>query len=70
MRPPRRMTRERQPSEHRQEDRAQGRSGQGGATKTAGRVTGSRRLRAKGHRDQAKGNLKQAVAKIKDAFGP
>ena len=40
----------------------------GGARKAAGRVTGNRRLHAKGSRDQAKGNLKQAGAKIKDAF--
>jgi uncharacterized protein YjbJ (UPF0337 family) len=40
----------------------------GGARKTAGRVTGSRRLRAKGRREQAAGNLKQAGAKIRDAF--
>ena len=40
----------------------------GSARKTAGRVTGTRRLRAKGRRDQANGNLKQAGAKIKDAF--
>jgi uncharacterized protein YjbJ (UPF0337 family) len=40
----------------------------GGAKKTVGRVTGNRRLRGKGHRDQAKGNLKQAEAKIKDTF--
>jgi uncharacterized protein YjbJ (UPF0337 family) len=40
----------------------------GGTKKTAGRVTGSRRLRARGRRDQARGNLKQAGAKIKDAF--
>jgi uncharacterized protein YjbJ (UPF0337 family) len=36
--------------------------------KTAGRLTGSRRLRAKGRADQAKGNLKQAGAKVKDAL--
>jgi len=35
--------------------------------KTAGRLTGSRRLRAEGRADQAKGNLKQAGAKVKDA---
>jgi uncharacterized protein YjbJ (UPF0337 family) len=35
----------------------------------AGRVTGSRRLRAEGRADQAKGNIKQAEAKIKDASG-
>jgi uncharacterized protein YjbJ (UPF0337 family) len=40
----------------------------GGVKKTAGRLTGSRRLRAEGRGDQAKGNLKQAGAKIKDAF--
>jgi uncharacterized protein YjbJ (UPF0337 family) len=40
----------------------------GGARKTVGRATGNRRLRAKGRRDQAKANLKQAGAKIKDAF--
>ena len=39
----------------------------GGAKKTAGRLTGSRRLRAEGRADQAKGNLKQAGAKAKDA---
>jgi uncharacterized protein YjbJ (UPF0337 family) len=40
----------------------------GGAKKAAGRVTGSRRLRAEGRADQVKGNLKQAGAKIKDAL--
>jgi uncharacterized protein YjbJ (UPF0337 family) len=40
----------------------------GGAKKRAGRITGSRRLRAEGRTDQAKGNLKQAGAKTKDAF--
>ena len=39
----------------------------GGAKKRAGRATGSPRLRAEGHGDQAKGNLKQAAEKIKDA---
>ena len=34
---------------------------------TAGRVTGSRRLRAEGHGDRVKGNMKQAGAKVKDA---
>ena len=32
-----------------------------------GRLTGSRRLRTEGRADQAKGNLKQAGAKVKDA---
>jgi uncharacterized protein YjbJ (UPF0337 family) len=40
----------------------------GGAKKSAGRATGSRRLRAEGRRDQVKGNTKRAGAKIKDAF--
>lgn len=40
----------------------------GGAKKTVGRVTGSRRLQAEGRGGQAKGNIKQAGAKIKDAF--
>jgi uncharacterized protein YjbJ (UPF0337 family) len=41
----------------------------GNAKRMAGRVTGSRRLRAEGRADQAKGNIKQAGAKIKDASG-
>ncbi|WP_329196286.1 CsbD family protein [Streptomyces sp. NBC_01435] len=40
----------------------------GGAKKVVGRVTGSPRLRAEGRGDQAKGNVKQAGAKVKDAF--
>jgi len=40
----------------------------GAFKKTAGRLTHSRRLRAKGRADQAKGNLKQAGAKVKDAL--
>jgi uncharacterized protein YjbJ (UPF0337 family) len=40
----------------------------GGMKKTAGRLTRSRRLKAEGRADQAKGNLKQAGAKIKDGF--
>jgi uncharacterized protein YjbJ (UPF0337 family) len=39
----------------------------GALKKTVGRLTGSRRLRTKGRADQAKGNLKQAGAKVKDA---
>jgi uncharacterized protein YjbJ (UPF0337 family) len=34
----------------------------------AGKVTGNERLEAEGHGDQAKGNLKQAGEKVKDAF--
>lgn len=40
----------------------------GRARMTVGRVTGSRRLRARGRRDQAKSNIKQAGAKIRNAF--
>ena len=40
----------------------------GAFKKTAGRATGNQRLRAEGRRDQAKGNLKQAGAKAKDAL--
>ena len=61
------MTTKGQPHEYLQEDRAQGRSSQGAFKKTAGRLTGSRRLRAEGRTDQTKGNLKQAGAKVKDA---
>jgi uncharacterized protein YjbJ (UPF0337 family) len=41
----------------------------GSAKKVIGRLAGSRRLRAEGRADKAKGNLKQAGAKIKDAAG-
>ena len=34
-----------------------------------GEATGDRDLQAEGQSDQAKGNLKQAGEKIKDAFG-
>jgi hypothetical protein len=54
--------------EYRQEDRAQGRSGQRLRHETVGRLTGNRRLRARGRRDQAKGNVKQYGTKIKDAL--
>jgi uncharacterized protein YjbJ (UPF0337 family) len=33
-----------------------------------GRATDDRDLEAEGHRDQAKGNLKQAAEKVKDVF--
>ena len=39
----------------------------GSLKRTAGRLTGSRRLRAEGRRDRVKGNMKQAGAKVKDA---
>jgi uncharacterized protein YjbJ (UPF0337 family) len=41
----------------------------GAAKRTIGRLTGSRRLRTEGRADQAKGDIKQAGAKIKDATG-
>jgi uncharacterized protein YjbJ (UPF0337 family) len=40
----------------------------GGASKAAGRLSGNRRLQAKGRREQFKGNLKQAMAKFRTAF--
>ena len=40
----------------------------GSFKKTAGRATGSSRLKAEGRGDQAKGDTKMAGAKIKDAF--
>jgi uncharacterized protein YjbJ (UPF0337 family) len=40
----------------------------GGAKKSAGRVTGNRRLRTKGRAEKATGNVKQAADKVKDAF--
>jgi uncharacterized protein YjbJ (UPF0337 family) len=43
-------------------------SARGQAKKTTGRVTGNRRLRAKGRAEKAKGDTKQAADKIKDAF--
>ena len=36
--------------------------------KIFGRATGNARLRTEGRADQAKGNTKQAGAKVKDAF--
>jgi uncharacterized protein YjbJ (UPF0337 family) len=42
---------------------------EGSAKRMAGRVTGSRRLRAEGRADQATGNIKRARAKIKNASG-
>ena len=41
----------------------------GSAKRMLGRLTGSRRLTAEGRPDQAKGDIKQAGAKIKDATG-
>jgi uncharacterized protein YjbJ (UPF0337 family) len=40
----------------------------GKAKETAGQVTDDEELEAEGKGDQMKGNLKQAVEKVKDAF--
>ena len=40
----------------------------GSFKKTTGRATDNPRLKAEGRGDEAKGNLKQAGAKVKDAF--
>jgi len=40
----------------------------GGIKMAAGRLTGSRRLRAEGRRDQVKGNMKQAGTRFRAAF--
>jgi len=40
----------------------------GAFKKTAARLTGRRRVRTGGRADLAKGNLKQAGAKVKDAL--
>lgn len=40
----------------------------GGTKKRVGRATGDRTLEGEGRGDQIKGNVKQAGAKIKDAF--
>ena len=65
---PRNDSRKAAPHEYLQEDRAQGPSSQRRRQEDRLRLTGSRRLRAKGRADQAKGNLKQAGAKVKDAL--
>jgi uncharacterized protein YjbJ (UPF0337 family) len=41
----------------------------GSVKEMIGRVTGSRRLRTEGRADRAKGDIKQAGAKVKDASG-
>jgi uncharacterized protein YjbJ (UPF0337 family) len=45
-----------------------GEAAKGTAKKLLGRSTGNTRLRSEGRVDQAKGNTKQAGAKMKDAF--
>jgi uncharacterized protein YjbJ (UPF0337 family) len=41
----------------------------GAAMRIAGRLTGNRRMRARGRRGRAKGNVKRYGTKIKGAFG-
>jgi uncharacterized protein YjbJ (UPF0337 family) len=48
--------------------RHQAQTTKGKAKKGTGRITGNRRLKAEGRADQAKGNVKQAADKVKDAF--
>ena len=52
------------------EDRAAQRATEvkGDVKENLGKVTGDREMEAEGKGDQAKGNLKQAGAKVKDAF--
>jgi len=40
----------------------------GAVKEGVGKATNDRSLEAEGHKDQAKGNLKQAGEKVKDAF--
>jgi uncharacterized protein YjbJ (UPF0337 family) len=40
----------------------------GGAKKSAGRVTGNRRLRTRGRAEKATGDAKQAADKVNDTF--
>jgi uncharacterized protein YjbJ (UPF0337 family) len=40
----------------------------GKVKEAAGKLTGNDKLRVKGKTDQAKGNLKEAGEKVKDAF--
>ena len=44
------------------------RSGKGHAKEAAGKATNDRSLEAKGKKDKAAGNVKQAGEKVKDAF--
>jgi uncharacterized protein YjbJ (UPF0337 family) len=45
-----------------------GQATSGKVKKAAGNATGDNKLKAKGRAEQAKGNLKQAGEKVKDAF--
>ena len=69
MRPPRRYNQAKPGRrEHRQEDPHQAEAVNSGARRQPAHVTGSRGLRTKGRTGQAKGNIKQARAKINDAL--
>ncbi len=46
----------------------QGEVFKGSIKKAVGNLTGNRHLSAEGRRDQAKANITQAGAKVKDAF--
>ncbi|MBF6074415.1 CsbD family protein [Nocardia beijingensis] len=43
-------------------------AGRGSVKKFLGRATGNSRLEAEGRREQARGNLKRAADKLRDAF--
>jgi uncharacterized protein YjbJ (UPF0337 family) len=45
-----------------------GQQAKGKVKETVGKVSGNDKLRAKGKADQAKGDIKQAGEKLKDAF--
>jgi len=49
--------------------RNQGQIWKGRAKEATGKVTDNERLAAEGRRDQAKGQMKGAMEKFKDAFG-
>jgi uncharacterized protein YjbJ (UPF0337 family) len=50
------------------EDKNTAEKAAGKVNEGAGKVTGNESLEAEGRGDQAKGNLKQAGEKVKDAF--
>ncbi len=47
---------------------ASGTAAKGRVKKTVGKATGNRSMEAEGRGDQAKGNLRRAGQKVKDAF--
>ncbi|QIS02039.1 CsbD family protein [Nocardia brasiliensis] len=46
----------------------QAQAARGSIKKIVGRATGNRRLEGEGRREQARGNLKRATDKFRDAF--